>query len=256
MGLTALLLTARAALGADTVPPYLTFPEAGLDDPAAYQGYETRVYRDGRRNAFQVYLDRRRGRVVHLWADAANESGGPTARESPGRPGALSWGATGAVVTASGANRSVAYRLEAGTPVRLGLFLPGSMRGGRGVGFGAPGSLPLAAGGGAAPPRPPEAARAGPHDGPERRCLEGAGRAAELRRPEPPGPGAGGRCRRDRGDPRREDRHPPFPGRRAGAVPGAGDHRRAGAHPPLPRGDLPRRLSPPSRSDERRGGGE
>src|ERR1051326_6916181 len=92
MGLTALLLTARAALGADTVPPYLTFPEAGLDDPAAYQGYETRVYRDGRRNAFQVYLDRRRGRVVHLWADAANESVGLTARDSAGRAGAPSPG--------------------------------------------------------------------------------------------------------------------------------------------------------------------
>src|ERR1051325_975416 len=124
MSLIALLLTARAALGADTVPPYLTFPEAGLDDPAAYQGYETRVYRDARRTAFQVYLDRRRGRVVHLWADAANESVGFTARDSAGRPAALSWGAGGAVVTRSGANRSVAYRLGAGPPGRGGGFPP------------------------------------------------------------------------------------------------------------------------------------
>src|ERR1041385_8995448 len=114
MGLTALLLTARAALGADTVPPYLTFPEAGLDDPAAYQGYETRVYRDARRNAFQVYLDRRRGRVVHLWA-------------------------------VSGAGRSVAYRLEAGSPLRLGLFLLGSMRVERDFGYADRDSLPLGA---------------------------------------------------------------------------------------------------------------
>jgi hypothetical protein len=145
MSLIALLLTARAALGADTVPPYLTFPEAGLDDPAAYQGYETRVYRDGRRNAFQVYLDRRRGRVVDLWADAANESVGFTARDSAGRPAALSWGAGGAVVTRSGANRSVAYRLEAGSPVRLGLFLLGSMRVERDFGYAARDSLPLGA---------------------------------------------------------------------------------------------------------------
>ncbi|HTH64913.1 MAG TPA: hypothetical protein VL563_09500, partial [Gemmatimonadales bacterium] len=65
----ALLLAVQAAR-ADTVPPYLTFPEPQLDDTAAYQGYETRVYRDSRRNALQVYLNRRTGRVVHLWADA------------------------------------------------------------------------------------------------------------------------------------------------------------------------------------------
>ena len=36
MGLTPVLLAAGAVLGSDTVPPYLAFPEAGLDDPAAY----------------------------------------------------------------------------------------------------------------------------------------------------------------------------------------------------------------------------
>src|ERR1044071_3208819 len=145
MGLTALLLTARAALGADTVPPYLTFPEAGLDDPAAYQGYETRVYRDARRNAFQVYLNHQSGRVVHLWADAANESVGFTARDSAGRPAALSWGAASAGVGASGPVRSVMYRLEAPSPVRLGHFLLGSMRVERDFGYAGRDSIPLGA---------------------------------------------------------------------------------------------------------------
>ncbi len=39
--------------------PVLEFPEAGLDDPAAYEGYATRFFRDSHRNAFQVYLDTR-----------------------------------------------------------------------------------------------------------------------------------------------------------------------------------------------------
>ncbi|MGE5143673.1 MAG: hypothetical protein ACM3OA_09575, partial [Acidobacteriota bacterium] len=60
------LLVAALGARADTVPPYLAFPEAQLDDAAAYQGYETRVYRDTRKNAVQVYLNRRSGRVVHL----------------------------------------------------------------------------------------------------------------------------------------------------------------------------------------------
>jgi len=40
---------------ADTVPPYLSFPELRLDDPAAYEGYRTRVYQDASGNAFQVW---------------------------------------------------------------------------------------------------------------------------------------------------------------------------------------------------------
>ena len=84
MSLLALLLAALAALRADSVPPYVSFPEAGLDDPAAYQGYQTRLYRDARGNAIQIYLDRTSGRVVHLWADALDESLGFTARDSAG----------------------------------------------------------------------------------------------------------------------------------------------------------------------------
>src|SRR6266545_2303430 len=125
------LLVALQALGVpDTVPPYVSFPERGLDDPAAYEGYETRVYRDSQRNAFQVYLNGRTGRVVSLWADAANESVGFTARDSAGRPADLAWGSSGAAVTGLGGSRtrSVSYGLELPSAVSIGLFLLGSMR--------------------------------------------------------------------------------------------------------------------------------
>jgi hypothetical protein len=128
---------------ADTVPPYLAFPEPGLDDPAAYEGYETRVYRDASGNAFQVYVNRGKGRVVHLWADAANESVGFTARDSGGAPAELAWSSTGAVVGTSHGTRSVAYGLEAPSPVTLGLFLLGSMRVERDFQYAGRDSLPL-----------------------------------------------------------------------------------------------------------------
>jgi hypothetical protein len=38
MSLLALLLAAQAVLRTDTVPPYVAFPEAGLDYPASYEG--------------------------------------------------------------------------------------------------------------------------------------------------------------------------------------------------------------------------
>src|SRR5690349_2446029 len=122
------LLIAALGARADTVPPYLAFPEPQLDDPAAYQGYETRVYRDTRKNALQIYLNRKSGRVVHLWADAADESVGFSARDSGGHAAQLWWGAAGAVVTATRSTRSVSYILESPSPVTIGLFLLGSMR--------------------------------------------------------------------------------------------------------------------------------
>lgn len=109
--------------------PVLSFPEPGLDDTAAYQGYTTRFYRDSRDNAVQIYLEPRAGRVVNLWADAANESLGFTARDARGRPAALAWGADSAVAWDSAGVRTVEYRLAAATPgVTLGWFLLGSMR--------------------------------------------------------------------------------------------------------------------------------
>ena len=128
----------------DTVPPYLAFPEPGLDDPAAYEGYQTRVYQDASGNAFQVYV-KSSGRVVNLWADAANESVGFSVRDSSGKPAELAWGSSGAAVERSpaGRTRSVAYGLEAPSMVRIGLFLLGSMRVERDFGYGQRDSLPL-----------------------------------------------------------------------------------------------------------------
>src|SRR5437764_1678640 len=135
----------RSSSRADTVPPYLAFPEPGLDDPAAYEGYQTRVYQDARGNAFQVYLKGSSGRVVNLWADAANESVGFTVRDSGGKPAELAWGSAGAAVTGSrGARtRSVSYGLELPSSVTIGLFLLGSMRVERDLQYAARDTLPL-----------------------------------------------------------------------------------------------------------------
>ena len=108
--------------------PVLDFPEPGLDDPAAYQGYQTRFYRDSKQNTVQVYLEPRGGRVVTLWADAADESAGFTVRDGARGPAPLAWGARAADV-AGEETRSVEYRLVAGASrIELGGFLLGSMR--------------------------------------------------------------------------------------------------------------------------------
>src|SRR5437764_12389870 len=133
----------RSSSRADTVPPYLVFPEPGLDDPVAYEGYSTRVYRDARGNAFQVYLKGSSGRVVNLWADAANESVGFTVRDSSGKPAEIAWGSSGTVVTGSTHTRSVSYGLELPSTVRVGLFLLGSMRVERDLQYAGRDSLPL-----------------------------------------------------------------------------------------------------------------
>jgi hypothetical protein len=111
------------------VQPVLAFPEPGLDDTAAYQGYQTRFYRDSRNNTVQVYLQPQTSRAVLVWADAANESAGFNARDSRGRPTRLFWGAAAADVADSGSTRSIEFRLT--TPlsaVQLGWFVLGSMR--------------------------------------------------------------------------------------------------------------------------------
>ena len=81
-----------------TVQPVLAFPEQGLDDPAAYQGYQTRFFRDTKGNVVQVYLDARSGRVVNLLPDAVNESVGFTVRDGAGKPIRLEWGSADAIV--------------------------------------------------------------------------------------------------------------------------------------------------------------
>ena len=111
--------------------PVLAFPEAGLDDPAAYRGYQTRFFRDAASNTLQIYLDSRSGRVVHLWADGENESIGFTVR-SGGRPAQLQWGGPGADVAPippGSRTRTVSYDLVVNGPrIDVGLFLLGSMR--------------------------------------------------------------------------------------------------------------------------------
>jgi hypothetical protein len=109
--------------------PVLAFPEPGMDDSAAYQGYRTRFYRDSKGNTVQIYIDQRVGRVVQVWGNAANESVGFTARDGSGRPAALAWGAEAADVSESGAVRTIEYRLAGDSPaLEVGWFVLGSMR--------------------------------------------------------------------------------------------------------------------------------
>ena len=129
MHLFALGLLAQLAAPARLAPPVLAFPEPGLDDSAAYQGYETRFFRDAAANTVQIYLDRRQGRVVHLWADTDNESIGFTARAAGDSAVPLRWDGDGATPARAGRSRTLEYRLVAEAPhVHLGWFLLGSMR--------------------------------------------------------------------------------------------------------------------------------
>ncbi|MGH7712028.1 MAG: hypothetical protein ACREOG_12130, partial [Gemmatimonadaceae bacterium] len=105
---TAALLAQLAATTQQTLP-VLAFPEAGLDDSAAYQGYQTRFYRDATGNTVQIYLDRREARVVHLWANAENESVGFTARDARGAPASLRWESAGATVSHAERIRTLEY---------------------------------------------------------------------------------------------------------------------------------------------------
>ena len=119
-----------------TVQPVLGFPEAGLDDPAAYQGYQTRFFRDTKGNVVQIYLDARSGRVVTLLADAVDESVGFTVRDRAGKPLRLEWGSADAVVSQSGTRRTIEYQLVANAPqVVIGWILLGSMRVERDLGY-------------------------------------------------------------------------------------------------------------------------
>jgi hypothetical protein len=137
MNIFAILLLAQAVgrplpqgvAPAREVAPVLALPEPGLDDTAAYRGYRTRFFQDSKGNAVQIYLKPSEGRVVQLWADAADESVGFTARDASGRPARLSWGSDSAVVSDSANVRSIEYTLAAGSPrLTVGFFLLGSMR--------------------------------------------------------------------------------------------------------------------------------
>jgi hypothetical protein len=129
MNLLTIVLLAQLTAPARQTLPLLAFPEPGLDDSSAYQGYQTRLYRDAAGNTVQIYINPRDGRIVHLWANADNESIGFTARDAAGKPLGLKWGSEGAEVGGASGTRTLEYQLVADAPfVRLGLFLLGSMR--------------------------------------------------------------------------------------------------------------------------------
>jgi len=135
--IAALALATRPSLSQNrAVAPLLSFPEAGLDDPAAYQGYQTRFFRDTKGNVVQVYLDARSGRVVNLLANAVDESVGFTVRDRAGKPLRLEWGSSDAIVSQSGTRRTIEYQLVANAPqVVIGWILLGSMRVERDLGY-------------------------------------------------------------------------------------------------------------------------
>ena len=127
--MTAGALALTLLLQAVQTAPVLSFPEAGLDDPSAYQGYQTRFYRDSKRNAVQIYLEPKAGRIVLVWADAANESVGFTLRDRSGRPVRATWSADSAQTADSGAARSLEFGLRVEAPaIEIGWFVLGSMR--------------------------------------------------------------------------------------------------------------------------------
>jgi hypothetical protein len=109
--------------------PVLAFPQPGLDDTTAYQGYQTRFYRDSKDNTVQIYIQPQSARVVLVWADAANESAGFTVRDAAGRPARLSWGIDPAEVSDSAATRTIEYSLVSDVSrLEIGWLLLGSMR--------------------------------------------------------------------------------------------------------------------------------
>src|SRR5881398_1712733 len=110
---SAFVLLAQLAVATRPVRPVLTFPEPGLDDSAAYAGYRTRLFRDAAGNTVQIYLDARAQRVVHLFADAEDESIGFTARDDAGQPAPLRWSSEEARIGRVGRARVLEHSLVA-----------------------------------------------------------------------------------------------------------------------------------------------
>jgi hypothetical protein len=133
----------RASAQSRSVQPILGFPEQGLDDPAAYQGYQTRFFRDTKGNVVQIYLDARSGRVVNLLANAADESVGFTVRDGAGQPVRLEWGSGTASISESPDGRTIEYQLVANArQLLIGWILLGSMRVERDLGYSGRGLQP------------------------------------------------------------------------------------------------------------------
>src|SRR5574341_1044135 len=90
---------------AQDIPAVLEFPQVGLDDASTYRGYTTRFFKDSEGNTLQIYLNQNHGRMVNLWADAANESISFTARDRAGQPAILTWDLPTAKVISEGKTR-------------------------------------------------------------------------------------------------------------------------------------------------------
>jgi hypothetical protein len=122
-------LSCCAVIIAAEVPPVLEFPQEGMDDPAKYQNYVTRFFKDSSGNSFQIYIDQKSGRVVNLWADAANESASFTVRDAGGAPATIQWESNTATVSFEKGMRSVQYELMINSPtIQIGHTLLSSMR--------------------------------------------------------------------------------------------------------------------------------
>ena len=114
---------------AQEVFPVLEFPQTGLDDATTYRGYKTRFFQDSDGNTLQISLNSNNGRIVNLWADAANESISFTARDSKGQPAELTWLSQSAQLAETGRNRIVQYTLSTKSlELDIGHFLLSSMR--------------------------------------------------------------------------------------------------------------------------------
>ncbi len=123
------LLSCCTFIIAAEVPPVLEFPQEGMDDPAKYQSYGTRFFKDSSGNSFQIYIDQKSGRVVNLWADAVNESVSFTVRSADGGPASIQWGSKTAVVSEGKNIRSLQYDLTiSSASIQIGHTVLSSMR--------------------------------------------------------------------------------------------------------------------------------
>ena len=109
--------------------PVLEFPQMGIDDPSAYYGYSTRFFQDSKGNTVQILINKNTGRIVNIWADAANESMSFTARDTSGQPAIIKWSSADARITSIGQTRFIQYTLSSEVPaLDIGLFMLASMR--------------------------------------------------------------------------------------------------------------------------------
>lgn len=114
---------------AQTVSPVLQFPQPDLDDSTAYANYSTRFYKDSKENTVQISIDKNIGRIINLWADAANESISFSVKDSSGKPTEIYFEKSSANISEESNKRFLEYALTCkSSSINIGLFLLGSMR--------------------------------------------------------------------------------------------------------------------------------